>query len=456
MHSRMRAPRAPGPRGGVLLGSLPEFRRDTIGLLQQCARDYGDVVRFRIGPMTVHLVNHPAHVEHVLVRHAGNYDKQTRSVAKIRSTCGRSLLSEDGPDWQRHRRLIQPAFRQSHLNEYSGLIRDQIATSLQPWRDVARSGGEIEIVSAMMHLTLRVAARILFGADVAADADVIERALRIVMHDTWRRIEGAIDLAAVSPLLQRPHVRRAVRDIDRVVYRIIAERHRKPAPSDDLLSMLLAAHEAENEQRLSDAELRDAVLTLLLAGHETTANALAWAVLLVAQHPQVEQRLVEDVQRVDPPAAPSAPPTRQRYARLVFEETIRLYPSVWILERRAVDEDVIGGFRIPAGSGVMISPYLLHRHPQFWDAPEDFVPERFAGDAPLTDRHAYIPFGAGPHRCIGQTMALLVAQQVLEHLYREFQLRLVPGQTLRPRPGITLQHAGGIRMTLQQRKQEQP
>jgi enediyne biosynthesis protein E7 len=453
MHSRLKHPRAPGPRGHLLLGSLLEFRRDTIGLLQQCAQTYGDVVRFRIGPMTVHLVNHPAHIEHVLVRHSKNYDKQTRSVARIRATCGRSLLSADGPDWQRHRRLIQPAFRPAQLQRYSSVIGDQIDTSLQHWRNVARSGGEIEIVSAMMQLTLRIAARILFGADIAADADVIERALKLIMHDTWRRIEGAIDMAAVSPVFQRPQVRRAVRDIERVVYRITADRRRQPSRSEDLLSMLLAAHEAEGEQRLNDAELRDAVITLLLAGHETTANALAWAVLLVAQHPEVEQRLVGHVQQA---GTSMTGPGGHGYSKMVFEEAIRLYPSVWILERRAIAEDSIGGFAIPAGSTVMISPYLLHRHPQFWDCPDVFRPERFAVDvAPVPDRHAYIPFGLGQHRCIGQTMSLLVAQQVLEHLYREFQFRLVPGQTFQARPGITLQHAGRIRMTLQARKQEQ-
>jgi cytochrome P450 len=197
---------------------------------------------------------------------------------------------------------------------------------------------------------------------------------------------------------------------------------------------------------LSDRELRDAAVTLLLAGHETTANALAWTFYLLSQSPDVDQRLHQATDDFDSTAIPASEPS---YAERVFYEAIRLYPSVWIIERRAVADDEIGGYAIPAGSTVMLSPYVLHRHPEFWPEPDRFIPKRFTPDA-CSDRprHAYIPFGAGPHQCVGQNMALLVARIVITLVNRQFHLQLVPEQTITPQPGITLRHTNGLRMTL--------
>ena len=437
--------RAPGPRGQFLLGSLPEFRRDMIGLLEESVRQHGDVVRFRFGPVTAHLVNHPDHVEHVLLERSDNYDKRTRSVAKIRTTCGNSLLASDGEPWRRHRRLIQPAFRQEYLQRFLPVIAEITSRTLQRWQDFATAGEAIDVVSEMMQLTLKIAARIFFGTDVKDDAAVIEHSLAVILRDTWRRLETPFDLAAISPAFRRPAFRRALREIDGVVYRIIEDRRRDESASDDLLSMLLEAHEGAGEKGLDDRELRDAVITLLLAGHETTANALAWTFYLVSQSEDVEERLLGEA------AAESGESAGNRsYVSMVFAETIRFYPSIWIMERHVRSHDEIGGYHIPAGSTVMISPYLLHRHPEFWDEPEVFDPDRFA-DEPDTfrSRCSYVPFGIGPHQCIGQQMALLVARHVLRAIYQRFHLQLVPGQTIGMEPGITLRHGGRVLMTLE-------
>ena len=439
--------RAPGPRGNFLLGCLTQFRREAIEMLTQAARHHGDVVRFRLGPMVVHLVNRPEHVEDVLLHRAANYNKQTRSVAKIRATCGNSLLSSDGEMWLRHRRLIQPVFRQQHLEQFVPVIAETTNSMLKKWDASARSGAEIDIVSEMMHLTLKIAARILFGADIHCEAEIVERSLAVILQDTWRRLEAMFDMSVLSPALHRPIFRRALRDIDAIVYRIIDSRRQAGSPSNNLLSRLLDAHDSESEMRFSDQELRDAVVTLLLAGHETTANALASTFYLLSQSPDIEEQVCRE--------AIGCAPTTMRSSDLVdtsrvFAEAIRLYPSVWIIERRAVADDEIGGYHIPIGSTVVISPYVLHRHPEFWTDPDRFDPERFLPEqSAARPNHAYIPFGIGPHQCIGQHMASLVARQILGIVYRQFRPRLVPGQTIKLQPGITLRHAKGLRMTLE-------
>ena len=446
--------RAPGPTGDFLLGSLREFRRDPIGLLLNSARVYGDVVRLKIGPVLAHLVNHPDHIEHVLVTNARNYDKQTRSVAKIRATCGRSLLSADGDVWRKHRRLIQPAFQAESVGRFVPIIVEATTQMLDRWDKFARIGRPLDIVSEMMHVTLTIAARSLFGAEIDDDAANVERALGTILGDTWRRLESWVDMSSLSPALHRKSFRDALESINEVVYRMIGTRRQQTFGTDDLLSILIAAHDAEHDARLDDHELRDACITLLLAGHETTANALAWCCRLLSESPQVASSLQCELDDV----LTGRTPDRTDFERLVytgsvFAEAIRLYPSIWIMERRVVAEDQIAGHQLPAGSTLLISPYVLHRHPEFWSEPDVFEPDRFStNSANSRAKFAYIPFGAGPHQCIGRPMALLVARIVLAMIFQRYELQLVAGQTGKPLPGITLRHAQRLAMTAVKRK----
>lgn len=437
---------APGPRGTMLLGSLQAFQDDSLGFMARSVRAHGDIVRFRLGPVVVHLVNRPEYVEHVLAHAARRYDKQTRSVSKIRATCGESLLSSDGESWLRHRRLIQPFFQKQYLRSFAPTIDAAIEEMLGRWAVSARRGQELNMVSEMMAVTMTIAARILFASDIRSDTHVIERALDAILDDTWRRLESPLDLSVLSPRLHRPAFKRAVAEIDRVVYRLIAERRRSAATADDLLSSLLRSLDTQEGAGLTDRELRDAAVTLLLAGHETTANALAWSFYLIAQAPSVENRLRAEARNA---AAAETSPERPEAWR-VFCEAIRLYPSIWIMERRVVQDDQIAGFVIPRRSTVVICPYLLHRHPEYWSNPEAFDPSRFAPQH-TTDRpgSAYIPFGLGPHRCIGEPLASLVATRVLSAVYREFGPRLVAEQDAVTLPGITLRHRHPLRMTVE-------
>ncbi len=421
--------RAPGPRGGLIWGSLPAFKADPIGLLSQAVREHGDVVRLRFGPVIAHLINHPDHIEQVLSRRSASYDKRTRSVAQIRATCGDSLLSSDGPTWQRHRRLIQPVFQPSYLQSIGPIVDAAMAPLLDRWTGIARKRGRVDIVSEMMHLVIFTSARILFSSDV--DADRIERALEVILQDTWRRLQVPLDPSMLSPRLHRRAYRNAVAEIDGIVFQLIRDRRRSNSINDDLLSRLLGAHEDESEAPLTDQELRDAAVTLLLAGHESTANALAWAFYNVAQSPD------RGLESADP--------------HKLFAETLRLYPSIWILERRVVKSDRIGPYDLRKGTTVLISPYLLHRNKTYWPNPDHFDPERFQPDqVDARPRNAYLPFGLGPHRCIGLHMANAIAPRVLSNVYDQFRLSLVPGQAAGMMPGITLRHPDALWMAVEQ------
>ncbi len=442
---------APGPRGSLLWGSLKEFQADSIGFLAESVRQYGDIVRLRFGPIIVYLVNRPEYAEHVLARESRRYDKNTRSVSKVRATCGDSLLSSDGEPWLRHRRLIQPVFQPQHVAEFAPAIDSSTEEMLLSWDAKASGGQDVDIVSEMMGLTMTIAAEAFFASDIRDQTAIIERALVVIFQDTWRRLETPLDLAAISPLFHRGKFRRALREIDEVVYRIIGQRRGSGLDANDLLSRLLRAHEVDKGIRFTDQELRDAVVTLLLAGHETTANALASAFYLVSQSTQTQDRLVVEAHQ----QAPDAELGKLPEARKAFLEAIRIYPSIWIVERHAVVDDQIGGYPIPKGSTVILSPYLLHRHPEFWQAPQTYDPDRFAPEQISNrPRCAYIPFGLGPHRCIGEHMALLVATRVLSRVHRDFRPRLAAGQVVNPIPGITLRHDGPLRMTLERVDQD--
>ncbi len=440
--------RAPGPRGTFLLGSLGEFRRDPIGLLTRVTGQYGDVVRLRFGPITAHVVNHPEYVRQVLEECQKNYDKRTHSVSKMRATCGASLLTEDGSLWLRHRRLMQPSMMRQDVERYIPIVTTATKAMLDEWEAAARAVRQLDIVTEMLQLTLAITARMLFGADVSNDTEAIERSLKVILADTWRRVETVFDLTALSPLFHRRKFVNAVSRIDEVVYRLIESRRRGTGTADDLLAALLEASDPAEGAGLTDRELRDATITMLLAGHETSAHALASTLSLIFRSPVVEERLVREVHEVLKCRLPERTDLdRLEYANMTFAEAIRLYPSIWIMERRVVDDDEIGGYAIPAGSMLLISPYVLHRHPRYWRDGGRFDPERFSATQ-MADRprHAYIPFGAGPHQCIGRFMAPMVARLIVSMIVQRFKLLPVSPETPAMLPGITMRHAGALWM----------
>jgi cytochrome P450 len=448
------AARAPGPRGHPLIGNLVAFRRDVLGLLLESRRRFGDVVRFTLGPMLIHLVSHPDHVRQVLVTHQHHYNKATRSTAKSRGICGESLLTASGDFWLRQRRLMQPVFGQSRLAAFDTLIVEAVDQLLDSWREPAAAGRPVDVASAMMRLTCTIIGRILFGTDVTKELVELEEAATVVLGHTYRRLERIIDPPLWLPTPGNFRFRRAMARLDAVVHGIIEQRRRSGAGGDDLLSRLFRQRDESGGEGMNERQVRNETITLLLAGHETTANALAWTWCLLSLHPAVRRRVQEEVDEVlggQPPSATDLP--RLALLTRVFQESMRLYPPIWIMERAVLAEDVIGGYRIPAGSTVALSPHVTHRHPGFWDNPEGFDPDRFLPE-PMASRPtcAYFPFGAGQRLCIGANLAVLEAQLILARISQRYRLDLVPGFAVRPKPGITLRPAGGLPMTLHPRQ----
>lgn len=448
MMSTTRPSLAPGPPGHWLLGNLAAFRRDVLGLLVDSARDYGDVVRFRVGPQLIHLLNHPDHVQHVLLNNHQNYDKNTRSAAAIRKGTGESLLTSNGEVWRCQRHQAQPFFHRRSISNFAADMTTATATMLDRWRMHAAAGQALDVASEMMRLTYGIVGKTIFGSDVGPDAHAVERAMPIVLAHTFGRLERLINLPDWVPTPRNRRYQTAMQDIDTVVFRMIDEHRRAEkanGPGTDLLSMLLQARDEATGAPLTDEHLRNDTLTLLLAGHETTANALTWMFYLVSQHEAVESELRHEVRTVlgdRPPALDDLP--RLPYTKMVIKEALRLYPPIWIIERRVIADDMVGGYRLPAGSAVVISPYVLHRHPDFWDQPESFDPSRFPNHA----RAAYIPFGAGPRFCIGSEFAMMEAQLITAMVVQSFRLELAPGQRVEPWPNITLRMRQGLMMRL--------
>lgn len=446
--SRSLPPLAPGPPGHFLLGSLLEFRRDVLGLVVHSAAKYGDIVRVRLGPQIVHLVNHPDLIEQVLQKRAANYDKRTRSSASIKSVTGDSLLTCNGEFWKRQRRMDQPAFHHCQIARFADQMTAAATSMLGRWRTGPQT---LDISSEMARLTYSIVGQTLFSFDTGEDAETVEKAMRVILPHVFNRLGNLVNLPLWFPTPANRRFRRSLAEVDRVVYRIIDQHRtsqRNGQPENDLLAMLMSARDGTTGAGLDDSQLRNETITFLLAGHETTANALTWIFYLISQNPEVEQQLLEEITTVLADRTPTlADIPKLAYTKTVIQESMRLYPPIWIIERRVITDDIIGGYTLPAGSAVVICPYALHRHPAFWTEPEKFDPSRFQNGTP----EAYIPFGAGPRFCIGNEFAMLEAQLITVMVLQAFRLRLVPGHPIEPQPDITLRSKHGMQMTLHPR-----
>lgn len=440
---------APGPPGHPLFGHLQAFRRDVLGLMMAAARDHGDVVRFRLGPQVVHLLNHPDHVQHVLQRHPGNFDKRTRSAAFIKGVTGESLLTANGDYWQRQRRLLQPAFHRQNIAGFIGPMGDATMAMLDRWRVRPHQATSLDAAEEMSRLTYTIVGRTLFSTDVGPDAETINEAMQVILPHTFGRLGRVVNWPNWVPTPANRRFRRALRLIDATVYRLISQHRRSLAESDagprDLLGLLLQVRDETSGDGLSDLQLRNESTTFLLAGHETTANALTWTFHLLGRHPEVARQVRDEARMVLGGRAPSLDDlARLTLTKRVIMESMRLFPPIWIIERRVMTDDEIGGYHLPAGSSVVLSPYALHRHPAFWDRPESFDPTRFEQPPP----EAYIPFGAGPRFCIGREFALMEAQVITAMVMQAVEMRPVPDHPVEPWPGITLRTRQGLRMTV--------
>jgi cytochrome P450 len=449
----------PGPRGELIRGILPEFQKDPLSFQLRLTRIYGDIVRLRVATWNAYLINHPDYIQHVLQDNHRNYSKQMDEYRRLGWVVGHGLLTSDGDFWLQQRRLIQPAFHRKRIEAYGTIMQRAAQEMLDQWQEPADQGQPVDVAEEMMRVTLRVVGETLFGVDLTDAANVIGPAFSFANEYLSKDAEQFLALPRWVPTRRNRQFKLALDQLNHAVDQIISHRRQEPEDTGDLLSMLLMARDTDTGEGMSDRQLRDEVMTLMLAGHETTANSLAWTFYLLSQHPEVAQKLRDEVDTllVEAATAEKRPPTvadlpQLPYTRMVIEESMRLYPVAWSFGRMTVGDDKIGGYPVPAGTPIFISAFTTHRHPDFWEEPDRFDPERFTPERSQgRHRFAYIPFSGGPRQCIGNTFAMMEAQLILATVLQRYRLELVPGHPVEPEPLITLRPRYGLLMQLNRR-----
>jgi cytochrome P450 len=436
--------RPPGPPPRFLVGNFPLFSHDPLAVFTRWAREFGDIFYYRAGWINVYFLNHPDLIEAVLVSQSQHFAKD-KVIQNSRWFLGEGLLTSEGPEWRRQRRLCQPAFHRQRLASYGQTMTAYAEEMLATWRD----GDVRDVHQEMMQLTMRIVAKVLFGVEVKQDTERVAGALNVLMRHTsgGRMILPPALRHLPFPALLR--VKRAVREIDEIVNHIIRQRRASEEDTGDLLSMLIASRD-EDGSGMTDRQLRDEIMTFLLAGHETTAVSLSWTWYLLSQHPEAAQKLRQELHEVLAGRTPQLEDlTCLPYTDRVVKESMRLYPPAWSLARAVTKEIELAGYLLPAGSNVVMSPWIMHRDPRFFENPGQFDPDRWTPEATQRlPRFAYFPFGGGPRLCIGASFAIMEANLLLSAIAQRFQLRLAPGHPVAPQPGITLRPRHGMRMKM--------
>jgi cytochrome P450 len=436
------------PPGRLLSGNLPELRQDWPGVLARYASQYGDFVPLRLGPRRAVLVSDPELIEQVLVTDNRNFIKSP-AFHISRRLFGNGLLASEGEFWLRQRRLAQPAFHMRRLAAYGQMMVEYADAMVSEWVE----GETLDIYPVMMDLTLRIVAKALFDADLTGKTDQVRTDLAIGLERVRTRFSSPLFLVPDTfPLPGNLTFLRAARHLDSVVNSIIDERRARPADRGDLLSTLMHA-QAEDGTGMTDQQLRDEVMTLLISGHESVAIALSWIWYLVGTHPDVEAQLVEELDRVLDSRLPGMEDLAHLpFTQMVVREALRLFPPAWAMAREAVAECQVGRYLVLAGTIIGMSSWVVQRDARFFDEPERFIPDRWAnGLAERLPRFAYFPFGGGPRLCIGRGFALTEAALILATVARRFRLIPDPNHLVEPLPAVTLRPKNGVKVTLHRR-----
>ena len=418
--------------------------------MHEMLQEYGDLMRWR-GLWNIYIVNHPDLIRPVLTQDYRHFSKNTIHYRMLRQVMGNGLVTNDGPDWVRQRRLIQPAFASRRLARFDDTINALTSSLVARW-DGRNSTEVVWIDREMSALTFDIVGETLFGCDIEEHTSAMAQILDVV-NLSENDPRAFLTLYPRIPTPYNLKWKRAMRRLDRIVYGLIGERGRDGDGSDDLLDRLFAARDEETGEGMDDRQIRDEVVTLMLAGHETSAMALSWTLYLLATHPDVEERLCQHLEaNLHGAPAGTEDLARLSYLKQVVQEAMRLYPPVWGYVRRAERETELGGYVLPANAWVGVVTYALHRHPEFWPDPERFDPDRFEPDrARDRDFFAYLPFAAGPRTCIGAGMAMLEIQLILAQLVPRFRIRIVPDHPIETEAKVTLKPRHGIPVTLSRR-----
>ena len=437
--------RVPGPKGRPIIGCAKEFRDKRIEFMMSLARDYGDVSRFTVMGREFYFATRPDHVKDLFVTNHKNFQK-SRALKLARYILGDGLLTNEGESHRRQRRMIQPSFHAQRINAYGETMIEYAARYATTWE--AFDGQSVDVWEQMMHLTLAIVAKTLFDADVESEAHEIGDALTTIMGLFERVFQPAAVVRTMVPTPRNIRFMLARRRVEQTIRRIIDERRASREDRGDLLSMLLRAQDEDDGGTMTNKQVRDEIITLFFAGHETTANALTWTWYLLAKHPEVERKLHGEIDEVLGDRLPTpADAPKLEYARRVFAESLRLYPPAYVIGRTALRDHKLDVYTVPRGAVILVSPFVTHRDPEYFPDPLTFDPDRWAPEL-QRERHkfAYYPFGGGPRTCIGESFAWMEGVLLVSVLAQRWRMELPPGhsvefdpqQTLRPKNGMTM------------------
>lgn len=433
-------PRATPPGSANFVKTTLTFQRSPLDFLGNLFQTHGDICTFRLAANRIVALTHPHHVKHVLQERAANYTRSTTAHKMARNIFGRGLATvEGGPEWRRQRRLMQPSFHYQRVASMSEHMVAVIRARLERWDQAAAANEVLDVNEEMRRLTLRVVARALFALEEEEVVDRFAEAIETVDHELTAYMRfPLLPLSVPTAGHRRFHTSQTI--VEEIIDYVITEHLIDDHDRGDLLSMLMRTVDEDTGERMSDRQLRDEVFVMLFAGHETGANILTWVIYRLGLHPEIQTRVQQEVDHeLDGRAPTLADTTKLVYTRWVVDEALRMYPQQWQGWRRCLEEDEIGGYRIPAGTDIFFSSYHLHRHPDFWDDPDTFRPERFTPEeVARRDRSSYIPFGSGQHLCIGNQFALTEMLLVLASAIQRYRIELATTDPIEPKPLITL------------------
>ena len=443
-----------------IYGDLPELVKDPLGSFLERSRTPSGISPLRIGRRQAYLISDAALIRRVLLENFENYDKATPAFEAIQLVLGRGILTGHGPIWKKNRRLAQPAFHGHRVQRFGPILERISRRFADRWEGLCRRGEPVDASEDMLRITLEGVSEVLFGADISESSSEINRVFPVVLENLAFRVTQLIRWPDWVPTQRNREFKEALGSMNRVVDGLIQKRRQRLAEIEalapdarDLLSTLMVAQDEETGERMSDAQLRDEVMTLMIAGHETTANALTWVWFLLDQHPDEVSRLHEELDTEIGNRVPTVGDLpRLKRLRMVISEALRMFPPIWMFDRRAIAADTLGTTAIAPGDLVIISPYGIQRNPAFWSDPDTFRPERFEpGQEENQNKYLYLPFGAGPRICLGQSFAIMESLLIMATLLNRFNARRWDSTPIKPKPMITLRTSAPLLLRLELR-----
>jgi len=440
------------PSAHPLFRNALSFAKGPLPFMLRQWENLGDFYDVNFPQIPFLVLSHPDHVKHILVNNHRNY-KKAFSYNFLSYTLGKGLVTNEGESWLKQRRTAQPAFHRARLASLVDVMVQDTEALADRWLEKAHNGEPLEVSVDMMKTTSAIVAHTLFGTDVHSQSDEIVKLMNTVNHQTTQKLVNPLRSPMWMPTPNNLELNRAIRRLDEIIYAIIGQRRSSSTQQHDLLAMLMEAEDEETGDRMSDQQLRDETVTLMLAGTETSANALSWTFSLLLRHPEVMKKLRQEVDSVLKDTPLSSESLRQmRYTSQVINESMRIYPPAWIVAREALSYDEVAGFPIPQGSQVYISPFIVHRHPDFWKQPSVFDPGRFSEEQ-SKGRHkfAFFPFGGGPRYCIGNNFAMMEMQVILSTLVHRFEFQAISRLPVALDPLLTLRPQDPIMVSVRER-----